>query len=101
MGHHLDQEPFDYFYNGGWQTGYYDASSRVFVGSVNGQITTVINNVKPNYISNLQTATPDVGAAGAGEAVEGDAEGGEGALGDIEGAGEGLLNAAEDLLEGL
>lgn len=70
--------------------------------SVDGQITTVINNVKPNYISNLQAATPDIGAADAGAAGEGDvAEGGEGAMGELEGAGEGALNVAEDLLEGL
>lgn len=52
------QKPFDYFHAGVWKVGYYDEAQRVFVGSVDGTITTVIDNATPNYIRNLMAATP-------------------------------------------
>jgi hypothetical protein len=54
----LSQQPFQYFYQGAWQTGYYDPASRIFIGSANGRITTVIKNVSQNYINNLLAAKP-------------------------------------------
>jgi hypothetical protein len=53
-----NQQPFRYFHNGVWKTGYYDSSSRVFVGTVDDTVTTVINNATPKYIQNLQAAQP-------------------------------------------
>lgn len=49
------------YYNEGagvYRTGYYDCGSRVFVGTSGSRITTVINNVKQNYINNLMNAGP-------------------------------------------
>lgn len=54
----LSQPSFDYFHQGVWKVGYYDPVSRVFVGSVNGVVTTVIDNVSQNYINNLLAAAP-------------------------------------------
>jgi len=54
----LGQPSFQYFHQGVWKTGYYDPSSRIFIGTVDGRLTTVINNATPNYIANLQAATP-------------------------------------------
>jgi RHS repeat-associated protein len=54
----LGQEPFPYYYGGGWQSGYYDAASRIFIGSADGNITTVIRGVNQNYINNLMAASP-------------------------------------------
>jgi hypothetical protein len=85
----LDQVPFKYFYNGAWQTGYYDSSTGVFAGTVNGQITTVIDNVNPNYIQNLQSAVPDDAAAAGSEVASG-----EGELGQL---GDDFLGFSEDL----
>ena len=49
---------FQYFHNGVWKTGYYDPLAKIFVGEAQGTITTVITNVKPRYIENLQKVTP-------------------------------------------
>jgi len=54
----LAQESFPYFHQGVWKAGYYDPASRVFLGSVNGEVTTVIRGASPNYIINLKAATP-------------------------------------------
>ena len=54
----LKQQPFRYFHNGTWKNGYYDPGSNIFLGSVDGRVTTVINNVKPGYIDNLKAAGP-------------------------------------------
>jgi hypothetical protein len=54
----LAQNPFQYFHGGVWKTGYYDTTSRVFIGTVNGEVTTVISNASTNYISNLQAVLP-------------------------------------------
>jgi len=53
-----DEQPFQYFHAGQWKTGYYDPNSGVFVGTANGNVTTVINGAKPQYIANLQAAQP-------------------------------------------
>jgi len=50
--------PFSYFHRGQWKTGYYDPSSRIFVAKVGGGIRTVINQVKPQYITNLLSGGP-------------------------------------------
>ena len=49
-------KPFDYIHEGVMKTGYYDPASKVFAGEIKGQgvVTTVINNVKPQYIKNLK-----------------------------------------------
>ncbi|MCP4308335.1 MAG: hypothetical protein GY788_26335, partial [bacterium] len=52
------QKPFDYFHADVWKVGWYDEAQRVFVGSVDDTITTVINNATPNYVRNLMAATP-------------------------------------------
>lgn len=52
------QKPFQYFHNGVSKTGLYDPASRLFVGSVDGTITTVIPGATPNYINNLMGALP-------------------------------------------
>lgn len=54
----LKQEPFQYFHQDVWKTGYYDPTGRLFVGTVDGRVTTLINNASPNYIANLQAGTP-------------------------------------------
>lgn len=54
----LAQNPFQYFHNQVWRTGYYDSSSGGFLGSVNGQITTVIGRGSTNYVNNLKAAVP-------------------------------------------
>ena len=51
-------DPFRYFHAGKWKTGYYDPASRIFAGSVDRRITTVINDAKPQYIENLKAAQP-------------------------------------------
>jgi hypothetical protein len=53
-----DSQPFRYYHAGTWKTGYYDPGSRVFVGSSNGTITTVINDASSNYVNNLRAARP-------------------------------------------
>jgi hypothetical protein len=47
-----------YFHEGVWKVGYYDAQTRVFVGTHGRVITTVIGNVRPQYIRNLMAAVP-------------------------------------------
>ena len=39
------------------KTGFYDANSKIFVGSVDGTITTVIR-ASPTYIKNLVSGAP-------------------------------------------
>ncbi len=53
----LTTQPFDYFHDGIWKVGYYDTGTRVFVGTVGETITTTIKT-GPNYIRNIQAATP-------------------------------------------
>lgn len=50
----LTQSPFQYTLDGVVRMGYYDPVSRVFVGTVDETVTTVIGNVKPQYIENLK-----------------------------------------------
>ena len=56
----MQQKPFDYFHDNTWKNGYYDPGSKVFVGQMKdtGEVTTVINNAKPNYIDNLKSKKP-------------------------------------------
>jgi hypothetical protein len=54
----LGQTPFRYFHEGAWKTGFYAPVSRVFAGSINGELTTIINGATPSYIENLMRATP-------------------------------------------
>ncbi len=53
-----NQEPFQYFHEGIWKTGYYDAASEIFVGIVDNIVTTVIEGASQNYINNLQSVEP-------------------------------------------
>ena len=46
----LHAQPFKYFQQGVWKLGYYDSVTKVFLGMYGNTITTVINNVTPNYI---------------------------------------------------
>jgi hypothetical protein len=51
-------EPFPYYHDGIWKNGYYDSQSKIFFGEFNGEIKTVINDVTPQYIKNLQKSKP-------------------------------------------
>lgn len=53
----LEVQPFPYYHDNTWKQGYYDPQSKIFVG-VGDNITTVINNAKPQYITNLKSAKP-------------------------------------------
>lgn len=51
----LGKEPFSYFHEGMWKSGYYDPSSKVFIAkTVDGNINTIMNNVDKSYIRRLQ-----------------------------------------------
>ncbi|MDQ2738089.1 MAG: DUF4258 domain-containing protein [Actinomycetota bacterium] len=43
---------------GVYQTGGYDSGAKVFVRTSRGRVTTVIKNVKQNYVNNLRNAGP-------------------------------------------
>ncbi|MBL1180482.1 MAG: hypothetical protein HND27_05185 [Bacteroidetes bacterium] len=49
----LTNKPFDYFHDGTWKKGFYDPKSKTFIGTKNGEIKTVIDNVSPEYIERL------------------------------------------------
>ena len=51
-------ESFLYFREGAWKTGFYDPNSRIFVGSIENRITTVITNVGANQIAKMKAAKP-------------------------------------------
>ena len=53
-------EGFPYWHDGLWKTGYYDPATRLFAGTAEGRVTTVIqgSRVNANYINNLQAARP-------------------------------------------
>lgn len=51
-------ESFKYLHEGIWKTGYYDPVSKIFTGTINDKITTVIKDVSPNYINNLKSLQP-------------------------------------------
>lgn len=51
----LEREPFSYYHDDQWKTGYYDPSSKVFVAkTVDGNVNTVMTNVEKAYINRLQ-----------------------------------------------
>ncbi|MFG2999081.1 SpvB/TcaC N-terminal domain-containing protein [Streptomyces sp. NPDC048340] len=51
----LGREPFSYFHEGQWKSGYYDPNSKVFVGkTIDGNVNTVMTNVDKAYINRLQ-----------------------------------------------
>ncbi len=52
------QKGFRYFHDGAWKTGFYDPAARLFVGSANGTIRTVITGATQNYIRNLKSVIP-------------------------------------------
>jgi hypothetical protein len=55
----LNNAPFNYFHQGAWKTGYYDRGLNLFVGSVNGKVTTVFRPDRGvDYIKDLQAASP-------------------------------------------
>lgn len=54
----LQSQSFRYFHEGVWKTGYYNEKLGVFLGKVGNTVTTVINNVKPQYIENLKRLKP-------------------------------------------
>ena len=54
----LSQQPFRYYHQDVWKTGYYDPTSRLFLGTVDGRVTTVITRATPTYINNLKAALP-------------------------------------------
>jgi hypothetical protein len=50
--------PFRYYHEETWKIGYYDSVNNLFVGTVNGKITTVIRPRSIKYINNLKAARP-------------------------------------------
>ncbi|MCL6592209.1 MAG: DUF4258 domain-containing protein [Firmicutes bacterium] len=54
----MQNDSFQYYHEGVWKTGYYDSQLKVFVGQAGDTITTVINNVSPQYIENLKAVVP-------------------------------------------
>jgi hypothetical protein len=62
----LSQPSFRYIFEGEWRTGFYDESSQIFVGSVDGRITTVMTDVEPDYVDDLIfNSIPDLDNFGA------------------------------------
>jgi hypothetical protein len=51
-------KPFKYYHEGAWKLGYYDPKTKIFVGRVGNNVTTVIDDVKQNYINNLLKNKP-------------------------------------------
>lgn len=49
---------FRYYHDGAWKLGFYDPSSRLFLGTLNGEVRTVIANASQKYINNLMAAKP-------------------------------------------
>jgi RHS repeat-associated protein len=49
---------FPYFHDDVWKLGFYNPSSRLFIGTVDGDVTTVIGKASQNYINNLMAAQP-------------------------------------------
>ena len=47
-------KPFRYFHVGIWKNGYYDEANKIFISEINGNIKTVISDVKLKYIENLK-----------------------------------------------
>jgi len=54
----LGAQPFQFYHEGVWKTGYYDPVRRIFVSQYQGVIMTVITEAKPQYIENLLRARP-------------------------------------------
>lgn len=54
----LAQDSFQYLHQNVWKTGYYDSTSRIFLGSMGGKVTTVIKDASLKYINNLKAAKP-------------------------------------------
>ena len=51
-------QPFRYYHQRQWKTGYFDAVSGLFVASSNGVIITVFTDATPRYIERLKRAKP-------------------------------------------
>lgn len=51
-------EPFRYYHQKQWKTGYYDADGGIFVASSGGVVITVFTHVAPRYIERLKRARP-------------------------------------------
>jgi len=51
-------QEFQYFHEGAWKIGYYDPVSKIFLAQYQGNVITVISNVKPQYIENLRGLKP-------------------------------------------
>ncbi len=56
----LQMSSFRYFHNSQWKIGFYDSINRLFIGVAEEDniITTIITNVKPQYIENLKKVIP-------------------------------------------
>ncbi|WP_146259267.1 RHS repeat-associated core domain-containing protein [Streptomyces tateyamensis] len=55
----LQREPFSYYHDGQWKSGYYDPKSKLFVGkTIDGNVNTVMIEVEQGYISRLKAARP-------------------------------------------
>jgi len=47
-------EPFEYIHEGLIKTGYYDTKNKIFIGEYKGNVTTIMTNVKPQYVEKLK-----------------------------------------------
>ncbi|MBX9472844.1 RHS repeat-associated core domain-containing protein [Microcella sp.] len=54
----LSRQPFPYFHADEWKLGFYNPASGIFLGSVDGRVTTVIDRVSQGYIDNLRAVQP-------------------------------------------
>jgi len=57
----LTKPSFQYWQSGrnaGWQTGYYDPASQIFVGVADGKVATVIDNASQAYVNNVIARVP-------------------------------------------
>lgn len=55
----LEREPFSYWHEDQWKSGFYDPKSKVFVAkTIDGTVNTVMTNVDKAYVSRLQKERP-------------------------------------------
>lgn len=50
--------PFRYFHQGQWKTGYFDATSGLFVATAGGVVITVFTDATERYVQKLKRAKP-------------------------------------------
>ncbi len=51
-------EPFKYWHQGKWKTGYYDVQKRLFIATDGDVVITVIADAEPRYVDGLKKKKP-------------------------------------------